>query len=97
MKSAGAYREIGVLIGELACGNLGALRGSYIMLANRTGWIEQLMQATLGGTAFGSLFGFSGGGYTGHGGKYEPKGVVHGGEAAHAVVNKAIRNGGMIW
>lgn len=40
----------------------------------------QLMQATLGGTAFGSLFGFAGGGYTGEGGKYEPKGVVHGGE-----------------
>lgn len=40
----------------------------------------QLMQATLGGTEFGSLFGFAGGGYTGEGGKYEPKGVVHGGE-----------------
>ncbi|MGG7577350.1 tape measure protein [Rhizobium sp. Nf11,1] len=28
----------------------------------------------------GSLLGFSGGGYTGDGGKYEPKGIVHGGE-----------------
>lgn len=30
--------------------------------------------------AIGSLFGFASGGYTGDGGKYEPKGVVHGGE-----------------
>ena len=28
----------------------------------------------------GSLFGFSSGGYTGDGGKYQPKGIVHGGE-----------------
>ncbi|WP_459594910.1 phage tail tape measure C-terminal domain-containing protein, partial [Enterobacter hormaechei] len=36
-----------------------------------------------GGTfSFANMFskGFSGGGYTGDGGKYEPKGVVHGGE-----------------
>lgn len=30
--------------------------------------------------ALGSLFGFASGGYTGDGGKYEPKGIVHGGE-----------------
>jgi hypothetical protein len=28
----------------------------------------------------GSLFGFADGGFTGHGGKYEPKGIVHGSE-----------------
>jgi len=33
-----------------------------------------------GGGLLGGLFGFSAGGYTGDGGKYEPKGVVHGGE-----------------
>lgn len=45
-----------------------------------------------GGGGFGSLltsamglFGFSEGGYTGNGGKFEPKGVVHGGEF---VINK---------
>ncbi|EMT5614383.1 phage tail tape measure protein [Salmonella enterica] len=43
LKSAQARREIGVLIGELARGNFGALRGSGITLANRAGWIEQLM------------------------------------------------------
>ncbi|HDI5153042.1 TPA: phage tail tape measure protein, partial [Salmonella enterica subsp. enterica serovar Choleraesuis] len=43
LKSAMARREIGVLIGELARGNFGALRGSGITLANRAGWIEQLM------------------------------------------------------
>lgn len=38
--------------------------------------------STLGASAAGysSKFGFSGGGYTGDGGKFEPKGVVHGGE-----------------
>jgi phage-related minor tail protein len=32
------------------------------------------------GPAFGGVLGFSGGGYTGPGGKHEPKGVVHGDE-----------------
>ncbi|EHV2389231.1 phage tail tape measure protein [Salmonella enterica] len=43
LKSAQARREIGVLIGELARGNFGALCSSGITLANRAGWIEQLM------------------------------------------------------
>ncbi|EAZ6810138.1 phage tail tape measure protein [Salmonella enterica] len=43
LKSEQARREIGVLIGELARGNFGALRSSGITLANRAGWIEQLM------------------------------------------------------
>lgn len=30
--------------------------------------------------SLGSLFGFASGGYTGDGGKYQPKGIVHGGE-----------------
>ncbi|PHM50581.1 phage tail tape measure protein [Xenorhabdus sp. KK7.4] len=41
----------------------------------------QAMKAAFGGTEFGKTwFGFAGGGYTGNGGKYEPKGIVHGGE-----------------
>ncbi|MBD2799507.1 phage tail tape measure protein [Xenorhabdus sp. M] len=40
----------------------------------------QAMKAAFGGTSFGAALGFAGGGYTGNGGKYEPKGVVHGGE-----------------
>lgn len=40
----------------------------------------QAMKAAFGGTAVGSFLGFAGGGYTGDGGKYDPKGVVHGGE-----------------
>ncbi|EES2779156.1 phage tail tape measure protein [Escherichia coli] len=43
LKSAAARQEIGVLIGELVRGNLGALRGSGITLANRAGWIDTLM------------------------------------------------------
>ncbi|HEC7072125.1 TPA: phage tail tape measure protein, partial [Salmonella enterica subsp. enterica serovar Saintpaul] len=45
-----------VLAGELARGNFGALRGSGITLANRAGWIEQLMSPKgmmLGGLAGG--------------------------------------------
>lgn len=47
------------------------------------------MKSAFGGTGIGAFFGFSGGGlvpgfdsggYTGDGGKYQPKGVVHGGE-----------------
>lgn len=56
LKSAMARREIGVLIGELARGNFGALRGSGITLANRAGWMEQLMSPKgmmLGGLAGG--------------------------------------------
>ncbi|MGR1954551.1 phage tail length tape measure family protein, partial [Salmonella enterica] len=54
--SAAARRELGVLAGELARGNFGALRGSGITLANRAGWIEQLMSPKgmmLGGLAGG--------------------------------------------
>lgn len=41
----------------------------------------QAMKAAFGGTEFGKTwFGYAGGGYTGDGGKYEPKGIVHGGE-----------------
>lgn len=56
LKSAQARREIGVLIGELARGNFGALRGSGITLANRAGWIETLMSPKgmmIGGLAGG--------------------------------------------
>lgn len=38
------------------------------------------VKSTLGGTAFGSLLGFAGGGFTGPGGKYDPAGIVHRGE-----------------
>ncbi|VVT52177.1 Phage tail length tape-measure protein 1 [Kosakonia radicincitans] len=38
------------------------------------------VKSTLGGTAFGSLLGFAGGGFTGPGGKYDPAGIVHHGE-----------------
>lgn len=55
LKSAMARREIGVLIGELARGNFGALRGSSITLANRAGWIDKLFSAR--GLAVGGLVG----------------------------------------
>lgn len=41
---------------------------------------DVLVAKTIAGTLAGALAGFSEGGYTGDGGKYETKGVVHGGE-----------------
>ncbi|WP_218073173.1 phage tail tape measure protein [Escherichia coli] len=55
LKSAAARQEIGVLIGELARGNFGALRGSGITLANRAGWIDALMSPK--GMAVGGVIG----------------------------------------
>ncbi|EMV2505300.1 phage tail tape measure protein [Escherichia coli] len=57
LKSAAARRELGVMIGELARGNFGALRGSGITLANRAGWIDKLM--TPKGLAVGGVIGGS--------------------------------------
>lgn len=55
LKSAAARQEIGVLIGEIAWGNFGALRGSGITLANRAGWIDALMSPK--GMAVGGVIG----------------------------------------
>ncbi|HAF4825298.1 TPA: phage tail tape measure protein [Salmonella enterica] len=55
LKSAGARRELGYMIGELARGNFGQLRASGITLANRAGWIDKLFSAR--GLAVGGLVG----------------------------------------
>ncbi|EPV5271988.1 phage tail tape measure protein [Salmonella enterica] len=55
LKSAMARRELGVLAGELARGNFGALRGSGITLANRAGWIDKLF--TLRGLGIAGVIG----------------------------------------
>ncbi|WP_410699986.1 phage tail tape measure protein [Citrobacter farmeri] len=55
LQSAAARRELGVLMGEVMRGNFGALRGSGITLANRAGWIDQLM--TLRGLGMASMVG----------------------------------------
>ena len=46
-----------------------------------------------GGKGLLSLFGFAAGGYTGPGGKYEPKGVVHGGE--YVFSKEAVQKAGV--
>lgn len=58
LQSAAARQELGILIGEVMRGNFGALRGSGITLANRAGWIDQLLSlrglgiaGTVGGIA----------------------------------------------
>jgi hypothetical protein len=53
--SAGAKREFGVLIGELARGNFAALEGSAITLANRMNLLEKAFSAT--GLAVGIFVG----------------------------------------
>ncbi|HBA9513220.1 TPA: phage tail tape measure protein [Escherichia coli] len=55
LKSAAARRELGVLIGEMARGNFGALRASGITLANRAGWIDTLLSPK--GMAIGGVIG----------------------------------------
>ncbi len=55
LQSAAARRELGVLMGEVMRGNFGALRGSGITLANRAGWIDQLM--TLRGLGMAGMVG----------------------------------------
>ncbi|MCW7764317.1 phage tail tape measure protein [Photorhabdus luminescens] len=55
LKTAAARKELGVMIGELARGNFGALRGSGITLANRSGLIDQLM--SLRGMAIAGVVG----------------------------------------
>ncbi|EAQ9998804.1 phage tail tape measure protein [Salmonella enterica] len=55
LKSAAARRELGVLVGELARGNFGQLRGSGITLANRAGWIDKLL--TLRGLGIAGVIG----------------------------------------
>lgn len=53
-------------------------------------------KAALGGTAVGSFLGFSGGGYTGQGGKYDPAGIVHRGEFVfHQEATKRIGVGNL--
>lgn len=55
LQTSAARRELGVMLGELARGNLGALRGSSITLANRSGLIEQMM--TLRGLGIAGVLG----------------------------------------
>ena len=44
------------------------------------GAIDSLVGSAFKSGGIGSLFGFADGGFTGHGGKYEPAGIVHRGE-----------------
>ncbi|WP_253378486.1 phage tail tape measure protein [unidentified bacterial endosymbiont] len=63
------------------------LKGTAQMLVQLA--MVNSMKSAFGGTGIGAIFGLSGGGlmpefdvggYTGDGGKYQPKGIVHGGE-----------------
>jgi muramidase (phage lysozyme) len=75
-----------------------SLANSLVDAALRAALLGQGPLAGLFGTAggtgiLGGLLGFASGGYTGDGGKYEPKGIVHGGE--YVVSAKATRNIGV--
>lgn len=43
LKSVVVWQELGILIGEVMCGNFGVLCGFGIMLVNWVGWIDQLL------------------------------------------------------
>ncbi|MFN1268446.1 tape measure protein [Pseudomonas lundensis] len=64
-----------------------ALELGPIMGIPAAGLIRGLGYASVGMIAATAITGFSEGGYTGAGGKYEPKGVVHGGEV---VIRKEV-------
>ncbi|MDH6268273.1 muramidase (phage lysozyme) [Rhizobium sp. SG_E_25_P2] len=79
----------------------GALQNLLSNLVDATLQAALLGKGPLGGLfgggagIFGALFGFSGGGYTGDGGKYQPAGVVHRGEfvmSAQAVRRIGVGN-----
>lgn len=83
-----ALRQVLLQLAELAVSNLWTKLAQNATLASGTGG---------GGTGFlsflGSLLGFADGGYTGHGGKYEPAGVVHKGE--FVLSKRAVENIGV--
>ncbi|MGH8388159.1 MAG: phage tail tape measure protein [Pseudomonas sp.] len=72
----------GTLIGGFTGGASAASNG---LAAGSAGATSSSLGASAAG--YSSKFGFSDGGYTGDGGKYEPKGVVHGGEV---VIRKEV-------
>ena len=55
IESKAARQEMGILISEVLRGNFGALQGSSITLANRAGWIDQLL--TLRGLGIAGVVG----------------------------------------
>lgn len=66
----------GTIFSGLTAG--GAAAGANGLAAGSAGATSSSLGASAAG--YSSKFGFSDGGYTGDGGKFEPKGVVHGGE-----------------
>jgi len=60
LQNSAARKEIAIMLGELARGNFGALKGSSITLANRSGLIDQMM--SFKGAAIASGFALVAGG-----------------------------------
>lgn len=73
---SGLFSRVGDLFSGLFS-KLSGLLGSIFSGGGGSGGLGGL-GGLLG--SLGSLFGFASGGYTGDGGKHEPKGIVHGGE-----------------
>ena len=67
----------GTLFSGFAGAGAGAAAGNGLAAGSAGATSSSLGASTAG---YSSKFGFSDGGYTGDGGKFEPKGVVHGGE-----------------
>ena len=70
--SQSVLEDISKMMVKMAIFN--AMKAGANAMASSGGWVGTL------GTAISSAFKYSDGGYTGHGGKYEPAGIVHKGE-----------------
>ena len=70
--SQSVLEDISKMMMKMAIFN--AMKAGANAMASSGGWVGTL------GTAISSAFKYSDGGYTGHGGKYEPAGIVHKGE-----------------
>lgn len=99
MRGADAMSDLflGILDGSKSAGE--ALKDLLLQLAEIQLQRSIIGLATSGGgsgffSAVGSLLGFSGGGYTGAGGKHEPAGVVHRGE--YVVQASQVRRPGVL-
>lgn len=95
---AGEGGAAGGLFAQLKSAFDGLFSGLGSLLSRLASSVSGLFSGGGGGgggllAGIGSLFGFASGGYTGDGGKYQPKGIVHGGEFVFS--QEAVRSLGV--
>lgn len=91
---AAAANLAGALFGDYdKSGQIGGILGNLAgsLFGNSSG---NLSGSSLSGASWGTKYTFDSGGFTGHGGKYEPAGIVHRGEVVFSQ-DDVRRNGGV--